>query len=193
MTSPRRADIYDPSTLEEVCDRLVEGQSMNEICRDPTMPSSQSVYRAMSRDEHVYREISRARAIGQDARVDKMSDIAAAVGAPDDSLPPMPVYRKDGTPLLDAAGEVVMERPSLSPEKAKIMIAVTQWTAGRLRPRVYGDKTQIEHSGTVETKTTNVLDVSSLDDDELDALERALRKTLELAEPTIGEAPDDDA
>ena len=43
------------------------------------------------------------------------------------------------------------------------------------------DKSSVEHTGAVQVKTTNLLDVSDLTDEELDVLERALRTTLAAA------------
>ena len=52
------------------------------------------------------------------------------------------------------------------------IIDAYKWSAGKRRPRRYGEKLEVENTGTVQV--THTLDVSNLTLEQLDALEAAL-------------------
>jgi hypothetical protein len=37
-----RPGLYTPETVERICDRLADGESLKGICRDPGMPSERT-------------------------------------------------------------------------------------------------------------------------------------------------------
>lgn len=68
----------------------------------------------------------------------------------------------------------------------KLRIWARQWRAAKLAPKKYGDKTTTETTTTVKIETTRKLDISELSDEQLDALEGALRATVaQLSGPVI--------
>lgn len=80
----------------------------------------------------------------------------------------------DADKIADVADRVV--RGLVDPQAARVAIDAYKWSAGKRRPRKYGDKIEIEQTGTVAV--THTLDVSNLSLDELDALEKALGKSV---------------
>lgn len=58
-----------------------------------------------------------------------------------------------------------------------LQIRTRQWNASKIAPRIYGDNKNIDIHEDVTVTTTDTLDVSDLDDEELDVLERVLIKT----------------
>lgn len=60
----------------------------------------------------------------------------------------------------------------------KLRIWARQWRAAKLAPKKYGDKTLVETNAVVKVEHTRKLDISTLSDLELDALENALRATV---------------
>ena len=60
----------------------------------------------------------------------------------------------------------------LDPNAARVAIDAYKWSAGKRRPRRYGEKLEVENTGTVQV--THTLDVSNLTLEQLDALEAAL-------------------
>lgn len=67
--------------VEEICDRLSGGEGLNEICADAHLPSEDTVYRKMAKDEAFAGRIARAREAQQDYEADnivKMADDATA-------------------------------------------------------------------------------------------------------------------
>lgn len=64
-------------------------------------------------------------------------------------------------------------------EVVKLRIWARQWRAGKLAPRKYGDKAQIEHSGPnggpIQTQAVTI-DLTGLELDELEAMQALLQK-----------------
>lgn len=62
--------------VEEICDRLIDGESIRSICEDPSMPGLNTFYRTMAKDEDFRNAIARARELQQDAIIDSTIDLA---------------------------------------------------------------------------------------------------------------------
>ena len=67
---------------------------------------------------------------------------------------------------------------ALAPDAARVVLSSKQWRAAKLAPKKYGDKTTVETNATVRVEHTRKLDITDLSDDQLDALEGALRATV---------------
>ena len=65
-----RPSLCSPETIDAICDRLVEGESLSSICRDPAMPSWRAVHDWMA-DSEINAQITRAREQGFMARADR--------------------------------------------------------------------------------------------------------------------------
>ena len=88
--------------------------------------------------------------------------------------------------LLTEAAEIESDMISreTAPDVARAVIASKRLQPDKLGPRRYGDKTTVETSATVSAGQTRKLDISTLSDVQLDALEEALRATVaQLAAP----------
>jgi hypothetical protein len=70
---------------------------------------------------------------------------------------------------------------SIDPDRARIMIDARKWIAGKVAPRIYGDKISTEVSGPdgkpIQIEARRV-DVDRLDDEQLSKLEETLRIAL---------------
>jgi hypothetical protein len=62
-----RPSKYSDKVLQEICDRLSQGEPLAQICRDDHMPGVQTVYDWSNEREPVSVAITRAREIGEDA------------------------------------------------------------------------------------------------------------------------------
>jgi hypothetical protein len=76
----------------------------------------------------------------------------------------------DADKIADVAEAVAAGK--IDPQAARVAIDAYKWSAGKRRPKRYGEKLEIEQTGSVAV--THTLDVSNLSMDELDALEKAL-------------------
>lgn len=113
-----RPSIYSEELVDAICDRLREGESMRQICRDESMPDRRTVERWMAADAAFAAKCARAREDQGDLMDDRILSVA------------------DRT-----------ERGELDPQAAKVVISALQWRAEKLKPKVYGNRVTQEHTG----------------------------------------------
>lgn len=142
--------LYSPELADEICDLLCQGMSLVQICRLDNMPDRSTVLRWMQDKPEFAAKITRAREGGQaDYLLDDISRIEDAV-----------------------------EAGTMPPDSARLLISSKQWRAMKLAPKRYGERTTVDTNATVTVQHTRRLDISRLTDDQLDALEIALRETV---------------
>lgn len=71
-----RGNPDDPAILDEICNRLVEGEAIRSICADPAMPSQVTFYARMADDPAFRNRIARAREAQQHAEIEKTIELA---------------------------------------------------------------------------------------------------------------------
>lgn len=125
---------YSEEIADRICDALADARSLRSICCEPDMPSQSTVFRWLSDDRYSsFREqYARAREAQADAIFDEILDIAD-----DGSNDWMERKREDGS-VDEAVNHEHIQR-------SKLRIEARRWMAGKLRPKVYGDKLGIEH------------------------------------------------
>jgi hypothetical protein len=148
---------FSEKLADKICEFLSEGQSLVKICQREDMPHRATVLRWMSTNSDFATKVACAREAQGDFVHDEMADIEAKT----------------------LAGEIPAD-------VARVVISSKQWRAAKLAPKKYGDKTLIETNARVKVEHTRQLDISTLSDEQLDALEGALRATVaQLAAPVI--------
>lgn len=115
--------------IEEICQRLSLGEPLAKICRDPHMPDRTTVFDWAKEDESISQLIALARIDGFDAIAEECLDIA-------DAPPPSTQY---GT----TDGGAV--------QHAKLRVETRLKLLAKWDPKRYGDKQQVEHSGSIDT------------------------------------------
>lgn len=153
---------YSDTIAQKICERLMQGKSLKEICADPRMPSMRSVTRWLADPRLTeFRELYYyARRVQAEIRVDEIFEIA------DDSS-------DDWKPVRNKDGEVVDWKPDNEAiQRSRVRIDTRKWYASKLVPRIYGDTTVHE------------LDVTG---DLAELLKQASNKDTGLPEPIEGE------
>jgi len=115
--------------IDEICQRLSLGEPLAQICRDPHMPGVTAVWQWAKDDLRVSESIAQARIEGFDAIAAHCLDIA-------DAPPPSTQY---GT----TDGGAV--------QHAKLRVETRLKLLAKWDPKRYGDKQQVEHSGSIDT------------------------------------------
>lgn len=169
-----------PEVMEEICVRIASGMSVRQIGMQPDMPNEQAIYRHIATNPDFSAQVLRARSMQQLAIMDDIVEAAERIGGTD-------IY-------LEKYEDIKQE---LTSDKARLVIAAKQWQAAKMAPRIFGDNKQVEINSQVNVTTTNVLDVSNLDMEQLDVLERVLNDTIMKTKtiehkPTEGDDDDDD-
>lgn len=105
---------YDENTIDAICERLADGESLRKICTDSDMPSTSTVCKWLAKDAQFAEQYTRARELQADALFDDCLDIA-----------------DKGTKALDGTDE------------RRLQIDTRKWMAGKLKGK-YSDKSALD-------------------------------------------------
>lgn len=113
---------FSQELFDQICEQLAEGKSLRKICAQDDMPSKTSVMRWLRGNEELRDQYARARDDQADTLFDECLHIADTFDS-EEMLEPQHINR------------------------ARLRIDTRKWMAGKLRPKVYGDKLDLNHSG----------------------------------------------
>lgn len=148
---------YTEELATEICMRLMDGESLRNICKDEHMPNKSTVFRWLEKEGHPFAtKYARAREIQCEEFVDELIEIAD-----DASLDELPG-------LIE--GTTVLNRDNI--HRSKLRIETRQWVASKLLPKKYGSFKAVELSGEVKS---NIQDLSHLSFEQLYELKHGKR------------------
>ena len=116
---------FTQTLADDICERIANGESLRNICRDKSMPDKTTVLRWVDDNNDFCDQYARACARREDSFFDDLIEIADSVTA-------------------DAA-EVA---------KARVQIDARKWVLSRMNPKKYGDRVQQEVSGSIGAEVT---------------------------------------
>ncbi len=141
---------YTPELGDAICDALSRStRGLARICEENDgFPGPFAVTSWLVKHPEFAAKYARAKEAQADFMFDQINDIACETNAS------TMVQRRDsnGNPEVDANGEPVLIKVNvpLGPEVVahkRLRIDALKWTAGKLRPKLYGEKNIQEHSG----------------------------------------------
>ena len=146
MTDPVKGPGGRPTTFSdeiaaEICARLAEGNSLRSICRDDDMPGLSTVFQWLKVQDGFADQYARAREAQADSLFDEILEIA------DDAKNDWMERNGEGDAGYTLNGEHV--------QRSRIRIDARKWMAGKLRPKVYGEKQTVEGPGENGEHTVN--------------------------------------
>lgn len=115
-----RPSDYSAAWGEDICLRIAEGESLTAICEGEGAPAYRTVMRWLDTHEEFRLKYAHARELQGDNDVDRIKDVAAQA--------------------------LAKELPS---DVARVVIDALKWTAAKRKPKVYGDRQQLEVSGSL--------------------------------------------
>lgn len=122
-----RPSKYTEKLAGEICRRIAGGESLRSICKNEEMPSRETIYQWLKNNKSGFPDqYARARELQADALVDQVLDI------------------------ITIKHETMIEVNS-----DRLKIDAIKWMAGKLKPKEYGDKQQIDHSSSDNSMSTN--------------------------------------
>ncbi len=148
---------YDEETGIAICTRIIEGETIKEICKDRDLPSERTVYRWLAAERTFWQLYARAR----EAQMDRWSDEIVEIA--DDAT-------NDYIERIGKDGEVERVLDPEAVQRSKLRIDTRKWLMSKLAAKRYGDTIDVNVSGSVE--------VSALSDAELEARTKARLKAL---------------
>lgn len=133
---------YTEEIALRICERLANGESLKSMCEEEGMPSKSTVFKWLSENQAFSDNYARAREAQADALFDDILSIA------DDG-------RNDWMERKDAEDENMGWRENGEAlRRSQLRIDARKWMAGKLRPKKYGDKLELEHNGKIELTPT---------------------------------------
>lgn len=130
-----RPSKYTKEIASRICERLAAGESLRSICRLNTMPHESTVRAWALDDLHGFStQYARAREIGYHGLFDEILEIA------DTTQEGVKTVEKT-TGTETTTGDMIEQR--------RLRVDARKWMLARALPKIYGDKQQLEHSGTL--------------------------------------------
>ncbi len=145
-----RPSRYNAVIADAICWQLVEGRSLRDICSADDVPDRRSIQRWLDQREDFRLQYARAKELQAHCLADECLDIA------------------------DKSREGTAEQI----QSAKLRVDTRKWFAGKLLPKVYGDKllhTGADGMGPIEVKPLS-LDYTLLEPQEMLEFRRMLAK-----------------
>ena len=127
-----RPTVFSPELAEELCERLIAGESLRRICQDERMPGLRTVHRWLADGEHedFLREYRAARELQGDLLAEEAVEIA------DD---------RAGDWITDAEGRQALDSEHV--QRSRLRVDIRKWAAARMSPRRWGDRAALEVPG----------------------------------------------
>ena len=118
--------MFSQEVADRICEQIAEGRSLRDICQDEGMPAKSTVFKWLSERREFSDQYARAREAQADALFDEILSIA------DDG---------SNDTIRDDDGN---ERPNQEViARSRLRVDARKWMAGKLRPKVYGDKLEL--------------------------------------------------
>lgn len=118
---------FSQELADEICIRIVRGESLQSITEEEYMPHVATIYRWLQKHEDFRDMYTRAREDQADTLADQIIAIA------DQNPETVPIYDKDGNLV-----EYRVDSALIAYQKNRI--EARKWTAAKLKPMKYGEK-----------------------------------------------------
>lgn len=118
---------YDESVADQVCERIIGGESLLSISKDPQLPAQSTIYKWLLRVPEFAEKYARAREAQMEAMAEDILQIA------DDTGNDTKYVGENGTPVAD--NEWI--------SRSKLRVDTRKWLMSKLAPKKYGDKQQV--------------------------------------------------
>ena len=137
MGAPPATPKRDPrSFIEEICTRVSDGETLNEVCadlKDYGGPSHSAFRRWVMADDELAKQYARAKELQADYLVEEMVEIA------DDGS-------NDYMTIVKGDMEYNVEDREVT-SRSKLRVDTRKWIAAKLAPKKYSDKMDVTSGG----------------------------------------------
>lgn len=117
-----------------ICEKLASGQSLRSICDQAEMPAKATVLRWLRDNEAFRAQYTRAREDQADSIFDEMLEIA------DDGEFDYETKTRDDGSEYEAVNHDHIQR-------SKLRIEARKWVLGKMSPKKYGERIDLNHGG----------------------------------------------
>jgi len=138
-----RPSDFTQELADLICERLAEGESLREICRDDDMPNKATVFRWLAAKQEFSDQYARAREEQAETLADEIVEIA------DEECTMVRSEKHPGVKADDDAGNLEVVFDSTAVARNRLRVDARKWVASKLKPKKYGDRVTNEHTGEV--------------------------------------------
>lgn len=124
-----RPSTFTQAIADEICERIAEGESLRAICAADDMPNKATVFKWLAADRAFSDQYARARECQADALADEVVYIADTPQIGTKSV-------SKATGLEITEGDMIEHR--------RLQVDARKWMAGKLAPKKYGNKQEID-------------------------------------------------
>ncbi|WP_192798260.1 terminase small subunit protein [Brucella intermedia] len=126
---------FSQALADAICERIADGDSLRTICDEEGFPARSTVFKWLSENKGFSDQYAHAREEQADSLFDEILSIA------DDG-------RNDWMEKHGKEGENIgWQENGEALRRSQLRIDARKWMAGKLRPKRYGDRTQMELTG----------------------------------------------
>lgn len=141
--------IFSQELFDNICHHIGEGRSLRSICAQKDMPSTTSFMKWVDTTPELAQQYARAMESRSEHMFEEILDIADNAG-------------EDIIILQD--GREVTNHEAVS--RDKLRVETRKWMLGKMHPKKYGDKQQIDHT-TQGEKLSSTLEIRVVPMDKL--------------------------
>lgn len=139
---------FSQDLFDRICDRIADGESLRDICRESDKPNKGTFFRWLATDKALADQYAKAKEAQAEFMADEIMNIA------DDGTNDWLEQNGDETArtAYKYNGEAVA--------RSRLRVDARKWVASKLLPKKYGDKTEVALSGSVEVTTKEQRDAA---------------------------------
>ena len=146
-----RPSKYNAKITNEICERMIAGESLNQICRSDGMPDKSTVFRWLEAHEPFRDNYARAREMLVDSFADEILEIS------DDGSNDW-AARESGDDEEDSGGMFINHEHI---NRSRLRVDTRKWLMSKLLPKKYGDASKVELTGKDGAAIVPVINISA--------------------------------
>lgn len=133
-----RPGIFTQELAAFICEQIADGKSLRSICEAADMPNRGTIFRWLAEseagDKIFSNQYAHARQVQADVLFEEILEIA------DEEVTMIKRSKHQPGPSEDEDAEVEVVFDPTAVQRNRLRVDSRKWMAGKLRPKVYGDK-----------------------------------------------------
>jgi len=153
-----RPSDFNAATVETICNRLADGESLRAICADAKMPDKTTVLRWLTKHEDFRTQYARAREV----QAERMAEDILAIA--DDG---------ENDTYVDDEGNQRTDHDVIA--RSRLRVDTRKWLMSKMAPKKYGERVVTEHAGDPENPIRHKVEADAAFAEIVGALDSAAR------------------
>lgn len=134
MAKMGRPTLYNQEIADLICEKIIEGESLRNICKADDMPNCSTVFRWMISHDDFCKQYDKAKVEQAEMLADEIISIAD----------------EEHTVIKSQEGkDIEVTYDSTAVARNRLRVDARKWVASKLKPKKYGDKIDHEVTGSV--------------------------------------------